>query len=66
MFILTTDADGNHCAINSDYIVSISQNNKCVDIDMAKGNTISMKFNHKNSAENMFNYIADKVRGVCK
>ena len=66
MFILTADAQGNHYAINSDYIISISQNNNCVNIDMAEGKNISLKFNHRNSADNMFNYITDKVRGVYK
>ena len=66
MFILTTDANGYRYAINSDYIASIELDDNCVDIDMAKGKNISLVFKHKDTAEDMFNYIADKVRGVCK
>lgn len=66
MFILTTDVRGNHYAINSDYIASITQDDNCVSIDMAKGKNILLQFKHKDTAENMFNYITDKVRGVCK
>lgn len=66
MFILATDAIGNRYAINSDYVASISQDDSFVSIDMAKGRNILLQFKNKDTAEDMFNYIADKVRGVCK